>query len=117
MTNHDRHYSVWRVEVRQKKSKWPPDTLQGRTRFKVTAPTDPCSDYVDVRMFDTFADAMNFAQREAFKEKLKLDFDDYLDTVQNPWCAKEDQHTGLGTMHRVFQWWGRYDLAEFLENV
>lgn len=117
MTNHDRHYSVWRVEVRLPRKEWPTNSLWGRTRFKVTAPTDPCSDYLDIRMFDTFTDAMNFAQREAFKAKLIDDFDDYLDAVQNPWCAKEDRRTGLDTMIRVFQWWGRYDLADFLENV
>ena len=118
MTNHDRHYSAWRVEIRPAKFGFLTTELQHRVRFKAIAPTDPCNDYQDVRMFDTFDEAMNFAQREALRAKILEDFENYLNANQNKTCSEALDHTGLDTMIKYMRIYGnRWDLAEFMENL
>lgn len=107
MTNHDRHYSVWRVEVRPK---WQVDgrLLSARTRFKAMPPTDPSNPGADpFYVFDTFAEAMNFAVDEAFKAWMVAQLSDWLDS--GPKAVYE--------MRRLMTWWGEPKLGDLLSNI
>lgn len=106
-TLHDRHNVAFRVG-RERSSTYP---------WVVYWPTDPASDYQETLVFKTHAEAIRVAQREAFKADLVEKFEAFLVANQNQTVAAEYDHTGLDTMYRVFEWWGRYDLAGFLENV
>lgn len=85
--------------------------------WTVTDPMHMCDDNDQAWFFADYHEAIRFAQREAFRDKLKEDFAEYLEGNQNRGSSPEFAHTGLDTMCRTFAWWGRYDLAGFLENI
>lgn len=110
-TLHDRHNVAFRVEKNCHQSAIYP--------WVVHWPTDPASDYQRTLRFKTHAEAIRRAQIEAFRADLLEKFEVYLVANQNQTvvASPEFDHTGLDTMYRLFQWWGKYDLAGLLENV
>lgn len=94
-----------------------PRSFGYKKQWKVTPPIDPTSDYMDVKYFETHDEALEFCNREWCKRKLLSDFEEYLETVQNPWVSKDSHHTGLDTILRLLDHMNTPDLAYVLENV
>ncbi|AAN02159.1 gp105 [Mycobacterium phage Barnyard] len=106
-----RRYDRWLVQ------RYFPRSHTYHKKWKVVAPIDPCSDYVDVQYFCTFEEAIAYANCCWIRRELLFKFEEFLDEVQNSWMPKDKQHTGLDTMIRTLKWWGKFDLADMLENI